>query len=177
MQRFRGALDAALVGMMFAADASLLAPVGMASAESADDAATSEGDEPGSEPTPSQYETSCGAGNGADCSEVGRLYETGEGVAQDEDRAAKLFKQACKAGDSPGCTPRSGASAPRLSTARSERHDHLPPTEPLLVLRASSRWGAGLPGRARPSDVGCRGRRKRMGRSGSHLLQSAHDRA
>jgi TPR repeat protein len=45
----------------------------------------------------------CDAGRAADCQELGRRYESGEGVAADLSRAIELYERACKAGSAAGC--------------------------------------------------------------------------
>ena len=46
----------------------------------------------------------CEGGNMLDCSQLGVMYETGEGAAKDEARAVALFKQACEGGNMLGCS-------------------------------------------------------------------------
>lgn len=50
------------------------------------------------------FRQACDVGNMRGCSELGRLYSYGVGVAQDERRALGLYKSACDGGDLRGCT-------------------------------------------------------------------------
>lgn len=46
----------------------------------------------------------CASGQGGDCSEAGRRYANGDGVARDDPRSVALFEKACGLGDTFGCT-------------------------------------------------------------------------
>lgn len=50
------------------------------------------------------YTTACNSKYGAGCFALGNAYETGEGVAVDKARAAKLYDQACTLRDAYGCS-------------------------------------------------------------------------
>lgn len=50
------------------------------------------------------YQKDCDRGEMADCADLGVLYERGEGVPQDENKANQLFQKACSNGDSGGCS-------------------------------------------------------------------------
>jgi TPR repeat protein len=45
----------------------------------------------------------CDAGNAMSCEWLGRMYETGEGAAQDYDKAASLYDLACEGGRGEAC--------------------------------------------------------------------------
>ena len=46
----------------------------------------------------------CEAGSAEACRVLGLMYETGQGVAQDAERAAELYELACDSGEPNGCT-------------------------------------------------------------------------
>jgi TPR repeat protein len=46
----------------------------------------------------------CNSGQASDCSEAGRRYARGDGVARDDPRSVALFEKACGLGDTFGCT-------------------------------------------------------------------------
>ena len=50
-----------------------------------------------------RWEQACTGGEAKGCFNLGRLYEQGQGVPQDERRAATLLEQACRAGVSKAC--------------------------------------------------------------------------
>lgn len=50
------------------------------------------------------YIRACAAGMPADCRAIGVLYETGNGVLLDRDRAKGFYEVACRRGDRDGCT-------------------------------------------------------------------------
>jgi TPR repeat protein len=49
------------------------------------------------------YDRACSGGSSLACSNLGRLYEAGRGVAKDPRRALALFAAACAAGERVGC--------------------------------------------------------------------------
>ncbi len=55
------------------------------------------------DPLPETYETSCTKGDMAACTTLGALYENGQGVRQDRDRAKALYGQACEGGEKWAC--------------------------------------------------------------------------
>src|SRR5260370_17836918 len=52
---------------------------------------------------PSALDKSCKAGKAAACRELADLSRLGRAVPQDDQRAAQLWKRACKLGDADGC--------------------------------------------------------------------------
>lgn len=65
--------------------------------------APSEGEGEASCPDLESCEAACDTGDAAACEFAGRMYETGEGAAQDYERAAKLYDQACNGGRDQAC--------------------------------------------------------------------------
>ncbi|MBH0202510.1 MAG: sel1 repeat family protein [Nitrospira sp.] len=53
---------------------------------------------------PQQIKAVCEKGTATACNALGLLYMKGEGVKQDDARAAALFKKACDGGDVGGCS-------------------------------------------------------------------------
>lgn len=51
-----------------------------------------------------RFGASCEGGNAKGCFELGKLYENGEGVAQNRYRASGLYAQACHGGEALGCS-------------------------------------------------------------------------
>ena len=49
------------------------------------------------------HQKACDCGYAEGCSNLGTMYEKGEGVPQDHTRAASLYEQACGAGSALGC--------------------------------------------------------------------------
>ena len=50
------------------------------------------------------FARSCDGGNAKGCFELGRLYENGDGMAQNKYRASSLYAQACRGGEPLGCS-------------------------------------------------------------------------
>ena len=50
-----------------------------------------------------QWQNSCDGGNIDSCTNLGALFENGQGVAQDYNKAADLYKYTCDSGDTTGC--------------------------------------------------------------------------
>lgn len=50
------------------------------------------------------FTRSCDGGNAKGCFELGKLYENGQGMAQNKYRASTLYAQACRGGESLGCS-------------------------------------------------------------------------
>ena len=49
------------------------------------------------------YQKACDSGNARGCSNLGVLYENGQGVKQDYQKAAQLYQKACDSGNAEGC--------------------------------------------------------------------------
>lgn len=49
------------------------------------------------------YQKACNSGEALGCSNLGLLYEDGQGVNQDYQKAAQLYQKACDSGDAGGC--------------------------------------------------------------------------
>ena len=49
------------------------------------------------------YQKACDGGNAGGCSNLGFLYEDGQGVRQNYQKAAELYQKACDGGDTNGC--------------------------------------------------------------------------
>jgi TPR repeat protein len=75
-------------------------------------------------PTPKQAQAACERGNMSACLTVGRMLQTGDGVAVDPVSAYKLFKMVCNAGDARGCV----AQAKSMNTGTGVVQDELAAT-------------------------------------------------
>ena len=49
------------------------------------------------------HQNACDADSAKECTLIARMYYYGQGVSQNEEKAAKLFKKACDLGDEIGC--------------------------------------------------------------------------
>jgi serine/threonine protein kinase len=62
------------------------------------------------------FEKACEAGNGRGCYNLGRLYEKGQGVERDSEKARSYYRQACEKGYQRGCRKQGLSRAERLET-------------------------------------------------------------
>ena len=63
-------------------------------------------DRAGSQPgciQPQRFQQGCDGGIAQSCFELATLYEAGQGVTRNMERAVALYRQACSAGDARGC--------------------------------------------------------------------------
>lgn len=50
------------------------------------------------------FQNACDGGDARGCTHLGQMYESGQGVAKDVNRAEQLYLKACDGGDTRGCT-------------------------------------------------------------------------
>ena len=68
------------------------------------------------------YQKACDAGSAPTCNSLGLIYANGEGVPQDQLRAAGLYRQACDGGNPPGCTNLGYVYAHGLGVSADQSH-------------------------------------------------------